>query len=233
MKNLVIVLLLVIICLPAIAQKRINKEFSDFTSIKVGGGVDLYLTQGNVESIEIEVQKESTLENLVVEKEGKTLVIRLENSKKGSWFKSGNTAKVKAFVAFKELEQIKAGGGSDVFNTGILEFKNLHLSASGGSDVKLSLKANELTVKASGGSDVILEGYAAYFNGEASGGSDIKGAGFETEVSDVKCSGGSDIHIKVNRELNATASGGSDVMYYGTPEKLSTRTSGGSDIKRK
>jgi hypothetical protein len=211
------------------AQTRVTKNIKNFNAIKVGGGVDLYLTQGESEFIQIEAAPE-VLEEIITESDGDYLVIRLNNLK--GKLKNLNKP-VKAYVTFVELKSIQAGGGSDVFGQGNLNFRNLLINASGGSDVKLNLNANELEVKVSGGSDVVLEGYSAYFKGYASGGSDIKGAELQTEVSEVNCSGGSDIKIKVSRELIGSATGGSDITYFGTPEKVSTRSSGGSDIHRR
>jgi hypothetical protein len=68
-------------------------------------------------------------------------------------------------------------------------------------------------------------------NVDASGGSDFKGYELATDVCNLQASGGSDIYITINKELNAEASGGSDVFYKGNGIVRSMKSSGSSSIK--
>lgn len=211
------------------AQKETSRNITGFDELQVSSGIDVYLSQEGSESINIEAD-EDIMDDIIVEKNGSTLNLRVDN-KVMNWFASNGPIKI--YVGFKDLKSIKVGGGSDLYGEGALEFDKLEMSASGGSDIKLSLKANELKVHSSGGSDVKLEGYTSYFEGSASGGSDIKAQDLETEVAVINSSGGSDAHISVSRKLVANASGGSDVYYYGNPEDIESNESGGSDITRR
>lgn len=212
------------------SQKRISHDLSGFTSLSASAGIDVYLTQGNAESVEIEAD-EAILEDLIVEVDGNnTLVIKIDRD---FWDWVSNTGSIKAYVTFKNLEEIDVSGGSDLRGEGSMEFEALKLNVSGGADMNLALKADELEVNSSGGSDVILAGYARYFQGNSSGGSDIKAQELETEIAEVSASGGSDAHISVSKELKANASGGSDVFYYGDPEKVDSDASGGSDVSKR
>ena len=67
---------------------------------------------------------------------------------------------------------------------------------------------------------------------DASGGSDFKGYDFAADICNIEASGGSDVHITVNKELSANASGGSDVYYKGTGLIRDIKTSGGGSIKK-
>lgn len=210
------------------AQERVNQQLSGFTSIQVSSGVDIYLTQGNTESVEIEA-KEEVFRHLITEVDkDNTLIIKLDNNMKRKLLKTGP---VKAYVSFRDLNAIQLSGGSDLYGEGKMEFNNLNLSASGGSDARIILQANELTARCSGGSDLYLEGSVAYFEGRASGGADIKAKDLVSEIADIFVSGGSDAQVNVKRELTASASGGSDITYYGNPEKVNSSKSGGSDIR--
>jgi hypothetical protein len=211
------------------AQQRVNQNLSGFTSVKASSGVNVYLSQGSTESVEIGAEEE-VFQYVIAEIDNNTLVIRIDNSSK-RWFKK--TGEVNVYVSFTELENIQLSGGTDVMGEGMLEFDNLRVSASGGSDLRLNLQVNELEVKCSGGADVVLAGAAAYFKGNASGGSDIKAKDLEAEVAEVSASGAADIHIRASRALTASASGASDIVYYGNPEKVNVQSSGASDITRR
>lgn len=221
--------ILLIITLPSEAQTRVNKNISGFEGIHVSSGIDLYLSQTGKESVEIEAD-EDILDEVIVEMENDILIIKIERDFL-DWFT--NSGPIKAFVSFKELQEIHISGGSDLEGQGALKFDKLEMSSSGGSDIKISLTASELHISSSGGSDAVLAGYAAYFEGSASGGSDIKAKELDTDVANVSSSGGSDVLISVNRKLVANASGGSDIYYYGNPEEVEKNESGGSDITKK
>lgn len=211
------------------AQKGVNQNITGFTALHVSSGIDVYLSQGTNESVEIDAD-EDIIDEVIIEKKNNTLIIKVDRSFM-SWFTSSGS--IKAYVKFKDLEEIQISGGSDLRGEGALKFDKIRMNASGGSDIKISLKANELNVQSSGGSDIELIGYSAYFEGSASGGSDIKGKDLETEVANISSSGGSDAHISVSRKLVASASGGSDIYYYGNPEEVDENESGGSDITKR
>ena len=232
MKNYTLsALLLFIIALSSCrleAQQEANRNITGFNELHVSSGIDVYLSQGS-ESVRIEAD-DDIMEDIIVEKNGKALIIKVDNPVM-NWFASRGP--IKAHVGFEDLKKIQISGGSDLEGEGALEFDKLDMSASGGSDIKLSLKANELKINSSGGSDVKLEGYVSYFEGSASGGSDIKAQDLETEVANINSSGGSDVHISVSRKLVANSSGGSDLYYYGDPEDVDSNESGGSDITKR
>jgi hypothetical protein len=216
------------------AQQRVVKNVRDFTALKVMSGIDVYLSQSDTPSVRIEVDSEESLQDLVVEVDNSnTLVLRMPANKQVKrWWGSKTTTRVRAYVSFRELTSIQASAGSDVFGQGDLLFTSLRINASGGADVKLSLRAEQLDVNCSGGADAVLQGTVVTFKGVASGGSDIKAQELEVQVATLNVSGGSDAHIRVLRQLMATASGGSDIVYWGSPEKVSSNASGGSDIKK-
>lgn len=228
--SLIIILALLLGQHESFAQQQVDQQLSGFTSLAAGSGVNVYLSQGNSESVKIEASEEA-FQYLITEVDrNKRLTIRLENSMK-QWFT--RTGPINVYISFKELQDIEVSGGADLFGEEELSFHNLRMGASGGSDIKISLQANELELRCSGGSDAVVDGYTAYFKGSASGGSDIKAKDLVTEVADISVSGGSDAFITVKRELTASASGGSDINYYGSPAKLNSNKSGGSDITKR
>ncbi|EMR02083.1 hypothetical protein ADICEAN_02790 [Cesiribacter andamanensis AMV16] len=221
--------------LPTTAQERVTRSVANFTALKVMSGIDVYLSQSDSPSVKIAVDSEETLQDLVVEVDASnTLVLRLPANKQMRrwWGSQTNTRRVKAYVSFRQLTDIQVSGGSDLFGEGPLRFQRLRMAASGGSDIRMNLTADELEVTCSGGADAELQGRAGTFTARASGGSDLKAQELEAQVATVNVSGGSDGYIKVVRELTATASGGSDIVYWGSPAKVSSNASGGSEIKK-
>lgn len=207
-----------------------NRQVANFKAIKVGSGIDLYLKQGNIEKLELTAPSDK-IGKIITEVKNGILEIHMERNN-WNWGNNGKgSPKVK--LIFKDINSLRARGGSDVYSEGRLLFDQIVIDASGGSDIILDLTAEAVVCETSGGSDAILTGSSKYFKGNASGGSDLKAKDLRTQSAKVTSSGGSDAHIWVEVELIANASGGSDIYYYGSPKSVKVNKSGGSDIRRR
>ncbi|RIV25185.1 DUF2807 domain-containing protein [Fibrisoma montanum] len=210
---------------------RKDRPVPGFTGLHVSSGIDVYLRQGNTEKLTFDVKGAEEDE---VRSEVKNGILFLSIDRKGSMgFNFGRNRYVKAYVTVKQLTELKAGGGSDVLGEGSLSFRNLDLDASGGSDVKLTLKADELNVAASGGADVILQGSVRKLNADGSGGSELDARKLTADVCNARSTGGSDVYVNATKELTMLATGGSDLYYYGPARIVAKKESGGSDITRR
>ena len=141
--------------------------------------------------------------------------------------------KLKAYVSFKALDQLRASGGSDIYIDQTIKSPKLDLHLSGGSDLKGKMEIGELTVGQSGGADVYISGTASKLTVHVSGGSDFHGYDLAVEECHAEASGGSDVYVTVNKELDATANGGSDIHYKGSGSVRETHTSGSGSVSRR
>ncbi len=209
------------------AEKR--EITSGFNAIKVSGGIDIYLSQYETESIAVSASDDKHKANIKTVIENGTLNIYYDS--KGGWTKGDK--KLKVYVAFKNLERLEAGGASDVQVAGSINVSSLSLDMSGASEFKGAVNVSTLTMQLSGASDVKMSGTAVNITIESSGASDFKGYDLVTENCTAKASGASDINITVNKELNVHASGASDIFYKGTCVIKDLHTSGASTVARK
>ncbi len=209
-----------------------DRTISDFTGLSVSSGIDVYLTQGSAGKLTFDVKG---VDEDAVKSEVKNNVLKLYIDRQGqNWdFGFGRDRYVKAYLTFRQLTDLQASGGADVFGQGNLTFNDLNLEASGGSDVKLSLKADKLNASATGGADLTVTGSARTLNANGSGGADLDARKLTADVCNANSSGGSDVYVNATRELTMKASGGSDIYYYGSAKVLAKSESGGSDITRK
>ncbi|WP_412467375.1 head GIN domain-containing protein [Pedobacter sp. KLB.chiD] len=207
------------------AQETKSFTAKNFNSIGVSSGIDLYLTQGNSENINIKSDS-GTLKDIVVEQNGSSITIKFKDGINwGGMFKNRT---IKAYVSFKTLNAIAASGGSDVFTQNQIKTDKLAVRSSGGSDLKLNVVCKDLSIQSSGGSDIDLKGKAENMTIQSSGGSDIDAYELITDYAKVQASGGSDVNLYVNKGLEASASGGGDVSYKGNAslKKASSSKSG-------
>ena len=210
---------------PNAEQRSLNGSFD---AIKISGGIDLYLSQYETESIAVSAAEQKYTAGIKTVIENNTLMIYYDGNR--SW--NGNK-KLKAYISFKNLQKLQASGGCDVQVAGTINVPSLHINMSGGSDFKGDVKLGSLIVSLSGASDLSISGSAASVNIESTGASDVKGFSLVTETCTAKASGASDINITVNKELTADASGASDIYYKGTGVIKDQRISGASSVGKK
>jgi hypothetical protein len=234
MKKLLFSLLVTGLITTVSAQKTINdpnaekRNVSGFHAIEVGGGIDLFLSQGE-EAVAVSASKNEYRARIKTEVKGGVLKIWYEwnSNLRFDW----SNHKLKAYVSFKDIDRLEGSGGSDISVDGSIKVAKLAMEVSGGSDFDGKVETGELNIQASGGSDVRISGKADRLTIDASGGSDFKGYDLASDICNVEASGGSDIQVTVNKELSANASGGSDVYYKGTGLIRDLKTSG-SSIKK-
>ncbi|MEN3324387.1 head GIN domain-containing protein [Mariniflexile soesokkakense] len=204
-----------------IENRPINKPF---TAIKASEGLNVYLTQSDTESISIEAD-ENLQDIIITEVVDNVLKIHTKEN-------IGKCTSKKVMVNFRDVSNIKATSGSDVFSTNTINVKNLELETTSGSAMKLDVNTLTLNCKSTSGSDLKLSGKTKELTAEATSGSDIKAADLIAESSQVKATSGADITVNTSKELTAKASSGGDINYLGNPEVVNKRDSASGSIKK-
>ena len=204
-----------------------DRNLAGFTSINVSNAFDVYISQGTEDAVGVSADSQDATKNIKTHVSGGVLYISFEN--KGWWNWKNN--KLKAYVTVKNLEKLTVSGACNVSFVDAITSNNLHISVSGASDIKGSVKVNSLKVGASGASNISLSGKATNTDFNVSGACSIKSLDLVTDNSTIVASGASNVKLTINQYLKANISGASDIRYKGTVSRFETRTSGASDIK--
>lgn len=205
-----------------IEDRTINESF---TAIHASEGLDVYLTQGNDESVSVEAD-ENLLDLIITEVvDGNTLKLHCKEN-------IGRSKSQKVMITFKDISKIVSTSGSDVYSTNTINAENLELKSTSGSDMKLDVNASVLNCKSTSGSDLKISGKTDRLIAEATSGSDIKAGNLIAQSSQVKATSGADITVNTQKELTAKASSGGDIKYYGNPEKVSKSDNVSGSIRK-
>jgi Putative auto-transporter adhesin, head GIN domain len=239
MKKIVLFAALVLTGALAFAQgtKVVNDKYAVKRSVQgyhgvvISSGIDLYLNQGGEEAVAVSSSDPEMRDRIITAVENGVLHIYIEN-RGWHWNWSGDKH-LKAYVSCKMLDELRASGGSDVYIDGSIQSDKLEIHLSGGSDLHGKATVSDLTVDQSGGSDSYIGGSATRLHIHATGGSDFHGYDLATDNCQADASGGSDIYVTVNKELNAETSGGSDVHYKGNGVIRESHSSGSSSISKR
>lgn len=197
---------------------------SNFKSIKVSQGLDLYITQSN--EVSLSVEADENLHDLIMTEveNGVLKVYTSENIRRA--------ASKKITLNITDISAIKATSGSDVYSTNTIETDDLELNTTSGADMELNVKTQTLNCHSTSGSDIKVSGTTNILIAEATSGSDIKASNLEAKTSKVKATSGADISVNTSKELTARATSGGDVRYSGNPEKVNKSDSSSGSVRQ-
>ena len=232
----------IMICIAAIVAKAQSELIVDpnaevrtvsgsYSSIKVSGGIDLYLSQADNEAVAVSASEEKFIKRLKTTVDNGVLKIFMEEE--GFLHINTKDRKLKAYVSFKDINKIDASGACDIHVSGTIAVNTLHLICAGASGFKGDVKVNDLEMDLTGASDITISGTARNVDIQSAGASDVKGIDLTTDMCTAKAAGSSDIEITVNKELNARATGASSITYRGNGGIKDMHSSGAASIRRK
>jgi hypothetical protein len=210
------------------AEKRILS--AHFAGIEVSDGVDLYITQGNEESIAVSASEDKYKERFKTVVENGVLKIYFDS--KGINWGINEKRKLKAWVSFKTLEKLNASGGADVKTSGSLTLDNLDMKFTSGSSFNGKMVAKTITVDQNSGSSINITGSASSLKIEVSSGAVFKGYDLTVDYCDAKASSGGGVRITINKELNAKANSGGGIRYKGDAVIKEMNVNSGGMIKK-
>ncbi|RRO24074.1 head GIN domain-containing protein [Flavobacteriaceae bacterium 14752] len=224
-----------------------EKEFdlSSFEELSLANAWDVKLVQSNENKLIVKAN-ENLIDELKIDQNAQSLKIGTKSkdnigradSKLITIYFSGSLTKLSAssginLFASEQLNfndiDISSSSGSDIELN--VKTQKLNCSSSSGSDMKLKISSTNVIANSSSGSDLYLTGKSQSLQATSSSGSDLNVEGYTDELS-ANSSSGSDIDAKNLKAINvtATASSGSNIDVYPI-EILTGNASSGSDIK--
>ncbi|MEP7110060.1 MAG: head GIN domain-containing protein [Ferruginibacter sp.] len=210
------------------AQKRtLNGSFS---TISVSDGVDLYLTQGNEESIAISASDPKYLERYKTEVDDGVLRIYYDN--KGINWTGNDRRKLKAYVSFKMLEKLNGSGGARVMMKSVLTAEKMECTFTSGSKFTGEVNISDLDVSQNSGALIEINGRTANLKVDVSSGALFKGFELATDYCDAKATSGGSVRINVNKELSVKANSGGGIHYKGNGVVKDMNVNSGGIVKK-
>jgi hypothetical protein len=238
MKNIALLTVSILAGLVAVAQnpKVINdpnaqkRSVGDFHGIKVSGGIELYLSQGDEEAVAVSANDPELRDRLRTEVKDGILHIYLDDQ----WWHRGwnGSMKLRAYVSCKVLDQLRGSGGSNIHVDQTIKSERLDIHLSGGGQLHGSFEAGQMTAGISGGGDLYIGGTAGALNVHVNGGGDFHGYDLAVDSCQARVSGGGDVFVTVNKTLDATVHGGGDIRYKGNGSVQESHTAGGGSISK-
>ncbi|MCL1938744.1 MAG: DUF2807 domain-containing protein [Candidatus Azobacteroides sp.] len=236
-KNLALLLCAFVssVCSVKAAVVTETRRVDSFQEIRVELGIDVYFTQENSKTIEIEADEEM-IKKITTDVEDDALIISREKDKSVFHIVKKNKA-IKVYVSSSMLSEITLSDGSDFYADNLNCRTSFQATASGGSDIHITslTVSGNTTISSSGASDCAIESLQSrncFLS--AIGGSDMKIDLSLTGNLFVTASEGSSVHVSGNANYaSATASENSDIDVQNlTSRNISVNTSGNSNVRQ-
>lgn len=199
-------------------------DIDNFSSIYMEGGYKVFLSQGDACTLTVKTTDDDVLDNLTVENWGDELRMVMERD-------FINYERIRLYITFKNLEEIKAQGGLNLRTDGYLDLKDLFVHVEGGAKIDLEMKAEDIEIIGEGGVLIKLNGVAEKLDVKLSGAGHVDAE--ELRVNDARFAiegvGTGSVHAV--KTLYAKIEGVGKVRYSGNP-KVTRDIEGLGSVKR-
>lgn len=208
---------------PVVTEER---NTSHFSGLFVSSGIDVYLKQGNTESITVEAEQ-----NLheYIKTEIRDNVLHVFTSPNAN-IRFGTR---KVYVTMQDISSVKTSSAGDVTGMTPIQTTNLKLSTSSAGDIKLEVNASDIEVDISSAGNITLSGKANKLNADLSSAGDLEGYDLEVNEADISVSSAGGARVYVTDRLTARSSSAGDIYYAGNPEFVDTHSSSAGGVHKR
>lgn len=202
-----------------------DRKTDSFTGIKVSSGIDVYLKQGNDESVSVEAD-ENLHEYILTEVRGGVLNVYSE-------YNIRSAERKRVYVTMKEVESVRTTSAGDVIGESPIKTDRLELSASSAGDIKLEVTAKMIDIDISSSGDISLTGETDKLRADLSSAGDLKAYDLMAREADISVSSAGDADVNVSERITARASSAGDINYKGDPKYVDAHSSSAGGIHRR
>jgi hypothetical protein len=202
-----------------------ERKAGSFPGIRVSSGIDVYLTQGDKESIRVEADG-NLHEYIITEVRNGILHVYSEANIRDAESK-------KAYVTMKDIYSITTTSAGDVVGETPIKAERLDLSASSAGNINLEIEAVEVEVDISSSGDITLRGEADFLDANLSSAGDLNASELQVREAEVSASSAGDADVNVTERINARASSAGDISYRGNPKFVNLHSSSAGGIRRR
>lgn len=228
--GLVMALLSLLTYLANAQDFTLNPSVSGFSTVKISSGVQVFLTQGETESVRIEARGFSK-DDIIARVDGGELKlsIRLQGWLGNNKANRNNSRFVKAYLTARQLTEITVTSGAQLTGEGTFKAEKLAIHSKSGAEITVNVVATDVELSAGAGANATVEGTAQTVSANASGGAEVRANDLKTNTVQADASSGGNVRVYAENELFMRATTGGSISHSGPGRIVSRKTSlGGS-----
>jgi Putative auto-transporter adhesin, head GIN domain len=200
-----------------------DRTVSGFDGVKVSTGIDVYLSQGDKESVTVEAD-ENLHEYILTEVKDGILHVYTDN------INIRNAERERVYVTIKDVRSLKTTSAGNIVGETPIKCGDVELSASSSGDIKLELYAKKVNLDLSSAGDIKLNGEGESLDADLSSAGDLNAFDFKVKEADVSVSSAGSADIYTSEKLVARASSAGDINYKGNPKYVDAHSSSAGGI---
>lgn len=202
-----------------------ERKTDSFTGVKISSGIDVYIKQGNNETVTVEAD-ENLHEYILTEVRGGILNVYSE-------YNIRNAERKRVYVTMKEVNTLKTTSAGDIYGESPINSDRLELSASSAGNIKLDVHAKDIDIDISSAGNISLTGETDKLRADLSSAGDLNAYDLRSREADISVSSAGDADVNVSERLTARASSAGDVNYKGDPKYVDSHSSSAGGIHRR
>ena len=214
--------LLILVLITQFSFAQITKSLGDFNKVTAFDQIEVLLIESNENKIILNGNGSEEVE--LINKNGE-LRIRMPLTK----LLSGDN--VSATLYFKNIDAIEGNEGSRISSQAVFKAIAFDIIAKEGSQIKLNLDVDKLTVRSSNGSNVNVSGKAKNQDAITNSGGELDAEDLITTQTTITANAGGEANIYATDFVDAKTRAGGNIKIYGKPKQINKKTVLGGTIK--
>ncbi len=202
-----------------------DRSVPEFTGIKVGSGIDVFITRGDDQKVKVEAD-----ENLqdYIRTEVEDRVLRIYTDKSIRMAKSK-----KVHITCKTLNKIDVSSAGDVTGLSRFQADEIDIELSSAGDLKFEIDAGKIDISLSSAGNAELKGTTGTLKAQLSSAGDLNAFEMEARVADVSVSSAGNARVFVTEEASFKSSSAGSIYYKGEPRIKEIQTSSAGSVNKK
>lgn len=196
-----------------------------FDHIETDGVFNLYLIQGESESLKI-VAPQDQIELVTIQNDNNKVLL----STKKNFFKKIKS-RISIYLTYKSIHRLTIQGVGNVQTEGVMKFNQLTVDGSSVGNITLNLSGAQLHTDLSSVGNVTLKGRATRVEIDHSGTGNLNAFELKAVTLSLDCSGVGNVNVYAEKEISIDCSGVGNVNYKGPAAVKQLSKSGVGSVK--
>lgn len=201
-----------------LADTREVRSVAPFTRLALAGSMEVIVTQGSAQKVEVVGLPEDVKEIETTVNEGRLRIGTVQHSGI-NWHNLKGTVKV--YVTMTTVQGLSVSGSGRLHADEPLTGKAVTLGVSGSGQLQAALQAEVLVTSVSGSGSLRLSGSTRSLSAGISGSGRIEASQLKASTCEARISGSGNCRLNVAETLDAHISGSGNISYAGSPRVTS------------
>ena len=218
----VVVVVVVFLSQLGFSQNSVTKKLGDFTKVTSFDQIDVLLVPSNENKIILSGEGASEVE-LVTKNDELKIRMPLTKLLKGE--------AISATVYYKNIDAVEANEGSRIASEATFNSINFDIIAKEGSEIKLKLDVERVSIKASDGSKIDVEGNATNQEVLVNTGGIYEAEKLRSKLVSITVNAGGEAAIFATDFVDAKVRAGGNIEIFGKPKQINQKVIAGGTIR--